>query len=54
MLASMDVAGVSKGKLNAAKSSFDIKKRDRVSLRKKTRENKLHPLGEDRTWIIPQ
>ena len=51
MLESMDIKGISKTNINKARKSFDLKTRDRVSLRKKTRENKLHPLGKDRTWI---
>ena len=51
MLESMDLKGTSKANINRAKSSFNVKHRDRLALRKRIRTETLSSLGRDRTWI---
>lgn len=51
MIQSMDIKGISKTNINKATSSFNLKHRDRVALRKRVRREALHSLGQDRTWI---
>lgn len=51
MLESMDLKGVSKSNINRARSSFNVKHRDRLALRKRIATEALHSFGRDRTWI---
>jgi hypothetical protein len=51
MLQVIDIKGISKTNINRAKSSFNIKHRDRLALRKRIATAPLSTFGRDRTWI---
>ena len=51
MLNHMNLEGIAKGKVNKARSSFNLKGRDRLALRKRIATEAISQFGRDRTWI---